>query len=108
MTDLAETPKPPYYAVIFTSIRTDIEDDEYGEMADRMLELARQQPGYLGVEYARTPGDAGITVSYWEDEASIRAWRDHAEHQVAQKLGRSKWYKSFALRIARVEEARII
>ena len=108
MNELAGTPNPPYYAVIFTSVRTDMEEREYGEMADRMMELAEKQPGYLGVEHARTPGSAGITVSYWQDEDSIRTWRDHAEHRVAQQHGREKWYKSFALRIAKVEDARIM
>ncbi len=106
MSDLASTPDPPYYAVIFTSVRTEVEQAEYDAAADRMMELARQQPGYLGVEHARTPGGPGITVSYWADEASINAWRDHAEHQQAQTAGREKWYDSFALRVARVESAR--
>lgn len=75
-------------------------------MADRMLELAALQPGYLGVEHARTPGETGITVSYWTNEESIRNWQQNAEHLGAQKLGRQKWYKSFALRVARVERAR--
>lgn len=106
MSPLAGTPDPPYYAVIFTSIRTEIEDEQYAAAADRMLELAAQQPGYLGVEHARTPGSTGITVSYWTDEASIRNWQQNAEHLAAQKAGRDKWYQSFTLRIAKVERAR--
>lgn len=106
MTDLAVTPDPPYYAVIFTSVRTDIEAAEYSAAAERMLELAAQQPGYLGVENARTPGSTGITVSYWADRESINAWRQNAEHLTVQKSGREKWYESFALRIAKVEHAR--
>ncbi len=106
MSGLASTPKPPYYAVIFTSLRTDIEHAEYDAAAMRMMELAEQQPGFLGVEHARTPGAHGITVSYWSDEAAIKAWRAHAEHLEAQAAGRERWYKSFALRIARVESAR--
>lgn len=106
MSELASTPEPPYYAVIFTSVRTDVEDEQYAAAADRMLELAAQQPGYLGVEHARTPGGAGITVSYWADEDSIKAWRDHAEHQETQAAGRERWYDCFALRIAKVQSAR--
>lgn len=106
MSPLPGTPDPPYYAVIFTSIRTGIEDEEYVAAAERMLELAAQQPGYLGVEQARTPGSTGITVSYWTDEASIRNWQQNAEHLAAQKAGRDKWYESFSLRIAKVERAR--
>lgn len=106
MSELAATPEPPYYAVIFTSVRTDAEHAEYDAAAARMVELAEQQAGFLGMEHARTPGGASITVSYWADEASIKAWRDHAEHREAQAAGRERWYESFALRIAKVESAR--
>lgn len=99
---IARTPDPPYYAVIFTSVRTDTEDG-YASMAGLMVELAARQPGYLGVEHA---GERlGITISYWADEESIRAWKANAEHQLAQKYGREKWYASFALRVAKVERA---
>lgn len=100
MSPIARTPEPPYYAVIFTSLRTE-GDDGYGEMAARMLELASTQPGFLGVESARE--DVGITVSYWSDLGSIRKWKANLEHQEAQKLGREKWYSSFKTRISRVE-----
>jgi len=100
----AKTPPTPYYAVIFTSVRTDV-DGGYGDMAERMVELARQQPGFLGVESARSPsGDrTGITVSYWTDLEAIRAWKANAEHLVAQRQGRESWYAHYRVRIARVE-----
>ena len=102
---LAQTPEPPYYAVIFTSLRTP-GDQGYGETADRMMELAVQQPGFLGVESVRDPQTGlGITVSYWKDEASIAAWRAHGEHREARERGRSTWYSDFELRVARVERA---
>lgn len=97
---ISKTPKPPYYAVIFTSVRTD-GDLGYAEMADRILELASQQDGFLGAESARN--EIGITVSYWRDQESIRKWRDHLEHSIARERGRKEWYKSFKTRIARVE-----
>lgn len=97
---IAPTPEPPYYAVIFTSLRTD-GDQGYGAMADRMAELAAQQPGYLGAESARD--GLGITVSYWRDLASIRAWKAHSEHLLAQQTGRNQWYADYRVRIARVE-----
>ena len=100
MTLIANTPKPPYYAVIFTSHRTD-DDNGYGQMADRMVELASKQPGFLGIESARE--DVGITVSYWSDLESIKQWKANAEHQVAQRLGHEKWYSSFKTRISKVE-----
>ena len=97
---IAQTPQPPYYAVIFTSLRTDV-DDNYGNMADAMVELAKQQPGYLGIESARD--GLGITVSYWESLEAIRNWKETAQHQVAQKLGKEKWYTAFKTRICKVE-----
>ncbi len=98
--DIANTPPAPYYAVIFTSLRTAV-DEGYGDMADKMVALAAQQPGFLGVESVRD--GLGITVSYWKDLESIRAWKAHAEHQVAQQLGHKKWYAAFRMRIAKVE-----
>lgn len=100
MTSIADTLPPPYYAVIFTSIRTE-DDNGYAAMADRMLELAAQQPGFLGVESARD--GLGITVSYWADLESIRQWKQHPEHQKAQQLGLERWYAACKTRIARVE-----
>ena len=100
MSDIANTPKPPYYAVIFSSHRTD-GDNGYGEMAERMAELAAQQPGYLGMESARE--GLGITVSYWDSLEAIRNWKKNAEHKEAQRLGHQQWYSSFRVRIAKVE-----
>ncbi|MFL9693911.1 antibiotic biosynthesis monooxygenase family protein [Aeromonas veronii] len=97
---IANTPEPPYYAVIFTSLRTD-EDAGYGAMAERMVELAQRQSCFLGMESARD--GVGITVSYWRDLESIRNWKAELEHKEAQRLGREKWYSAFKTRIARVE-----
>jgi heme-degrading monooxygenase HmoA len=97
---IANTPPAPYYAVIFTSVRTNV-DEGYGDMARRMVELAAQQPGFLGVESARE--EVGITVSYWKDLESIKAWKANAEHREAQALGRSSWYAEFKTRICKVE-----
>ena len=99
---IAATPEPPYLAVIFSSQRMP-GDQGYAAMAERMVELARAQPGFLGVESARDAEGFGITVSYWKDEASIAAWKAHAEHAVAQRLGRDRWYGAFRLRVCRVE-----
>lgn len=98
--DIARTPAPPYYAVIFTSLRTE-GDNGYDQMAQRMVELAMQQPGYLGLETARE--GLGITVSYWDSLEAITAWKAVAAHLVAQRLGREKWYASFQLRVCKVE-----
>jgi heme-degrading monooxygenase HmoA len=103
MTSFAGTPAPPYYAVIFTSQRTDADDMPYHVMAERMLELAKQQPGYLGVESVRDANGVGITVSYWQDLESIRNWREASEHRVAQAAGKEKWYECYQARICRVE-----
>ena len=88
MSSIARTPPPPYYAVIFTSIRTE-GDRGYAEMAARMVELAARQPGFLGVESARE--ELGVTVSYWRDLESIKQWKAQAEHMEAQRLGREQW-----------------
>ena len=99
---IAPTPEPPYFAVIFSSQRTD-GDQGYGAMAERMVELAREQPGFLGVESARDAEGFGITVSYWQDESAIATWKTQTEHAVAQRLGRDRWYADFQLRVCRVE-----
>lgn len=97
---IAKTPEPPYYAVIFSSHRTD-GDNGYADMAQRMVELASEQPGFLGMESARE--HVGITVSYWESLEAIRHWKQHAQHQEAQRLGHQIWYSSFRIRVAKVE-----
>lgn len=103
---LADTPEPPYTAVIFTSRRAEGDDGAYGAMAERMVELAAAQPGFLGVESARDPDSRwGITVSYWADDASARAWKQVAEHLEAQRLGRERWYEAYEVRVARVERS---
>lgn len=101
---IADTPAPPYYAVIFTS-RHGEDTEGYGEMAERMVELAATMPGYLGIESVKNTEGHGITVSYWKDEESIRAWKANAEHRAAQETGQTRWYKEYALRVARVERA---
>lgn len=100
MTEIANTPAPPYYAVIFSSYRSG-NDQGYAEMAKRMATLAAEQPGFLGMESARD--GIGITVSYWANLDAIKRWQQHAEHREAQRLGREQWYSDFKVRIARVE-----
>lgn len=100
----ARTPAPPYYAVIFSSQRTP-GDDGYAAMADRMVELAALQPGFLGVESVRGADGFGITVSYWRDEAAIAAWKADVEHVAAQEQGMRRWYAHYELRVAKVERA---
>jgi heme-degrading monooxygenase HmoA len=97
-------PKPPYYIVAFANQRRD-GDNGYGDMADRMVELASQQPGYLGIESARGADGFGITNSYWTDEAAIRAWKAEVDHLEAQRKGRADWYKAYAVRVGKIERA---
>lgn len=105
----ANLPEPPYYSVIFSSLRSNADAAAsatgYGAMAERMLELAATQPGYLGVESARGADGFGITVSYWESLEAIAAWKAQAEHRVAQEQGKREWYADYQLRIGRVEMA---
>jgi heme-degrading monooxygenase HmoA len=93
--------KTPYYAVIFTSIRTDF-DDNYAEIALKMETLAKQQLGFLGVQSARN--EIGITVSYWESLEAIANWKQNLDHLDAQILGKQKWYENYVVRIAKVEK----
>jgi heme-degrading monooxygenase HmoA len=101
----AQTPPPPYYAVIFTSQRRDNDPAGYADAAERMLALVATQPGFLGVESVRNADGLGITVSYWESEQAIVAWRDNAEHAAARAKGHSTWYAALTTRVARVERA---
>jgi heme-degrading monooxygenase HmoA len=103
MEGLATTPDPPYFAVIFSTVRNEKPGDQYDLTAAAMMKLAAQQPGFLGVETAHD--DVGITVSYWTDEASIAAWKRDADHAFAQYEGRTRWYDAYELRVARVERA---
>ncbi len=96
-------PNPPYYAVIFVNQRTEDDGDGYGTMADRMVELAQQQEGYLGVESVREDSGKGITVSYWKTMDAIKSWKADVEHCEARKLGKDKWYEDYQLQIAKVE-----
>jgi heme-degrading monooxygenase HmoA len=97
----ATTPTPPYYAVIFTSHQAN--DEGYAETSERMNELARQQPGFLGIESVRGDDGLGITVSYWSDLESIRAWKSNAEHLAAQGRGKREWYSGYFTRVCKVE-----
>jgi heme-degrading monooxygenase HmoA len=104
MSRFAPRPEPPYYAVIFTSQRTD-GDHGYDKTADRMVELVQQQAGFLGAESTRDESGLGITVAYFRTLDDITAWRRHTEHAAARNQGRAQWYSHYELRIARVERA---
>ncbi|GAA3123960.1 antibiotic biosynthesis monooxygenase [Streptomyces rectiviolaceus] len=108
--------EPPYYVVVFTSVRTEPDDgddgdggdggdDGYDETGARMDELVASVPGFLGTESARTPGGLGITVGYFRDEEAIKRWREDAEHRTAQKRGRGEWYEKYVVHVAKVERS---
>lgn len=99
---IANTPKPPYVAVVFTSLRTSV-DEGYAVTSEEMVAMAQGQPGFLGVESSRGEDGLGITVSYWKDAESVRAWKTVAEHRTAQRLGREKWYSAYRTRVCMVE-----
>jgi heme-degrading monooxygenase HmoA len=102
MSKISKTPEPPYYAVIFTSQRTE-GDNGYEQMGERMFELTSQQPGFLGAESVRDQDGFGITVSYWESLESIRNWKENLEHKVAQDRGKAVWYERFMTRVCKIE-----
>ncbi|MEV8318031.1 antibiotic biosynthesis monooxygenase [Streptomyces sp. NPDC059900] len=96
--------EPPYYAVVFTSLRTEA-DEGYADTSDRMEELVTAVPGFLGIESARTPGGLGITVGYFRDVDAIKQWSGNAEHRTAQKRGRGEWYEKYVVHVAKVERS---
>jgi heme-degrading monooxygenase HmoA len=101
---IANTPKPPYYAAIFSSVRASGDDPAYDTMGERMVALASEQPGFLGFEFgADTPERFGLFVSYWRADSDIARWKQLGEHLQAQELGRSRWYDAYKIRVARVE-----
>ncbi|MFF3643040.1 antibiotic biosynthesis monooxygenase family protein [Streptomyces sp. NPDC002564] len=96
--------EPPYYAVVFSSVRT-AGDHDYAATAARMDELVADVPGFLGTDSAGTPGGLGITVSYFRDEEAVAAWRSNVEHRAAQRRGRADWYETYVLHVAKVERS---
>ncbi len=102
---LARTPEPPYYAVVFTSRRTPEDDAGYAKMSEEIEALVKRQPGYLGMESVRGEDRVGITVAYFTDPESIRAWKQQEDHRIAQRLGREKWYQAYSIRVCKVERA---
>lgn len=97
--------EPPYYAVIFNSHRTEVEDG-YHEMNEKLFALAEKQTGYLGMNSFRNADGVGVSILYWKTLEDIKAWGQHPEHLIAQKLGREKWYHSYRIRICKVERER--
>ncbi len=103
MTYISQTPKPPYYAVIFTSINADVDHTEHTELYGRMVELAESYDGYLGIEPSRNPDGTGLAAIYWKDRESIQAFARDPEHMIAKQKGRDIWYSHYMIRICKVE-----
>ena len=99
---ISKTPPPPYYAVIFVSTLTETHEG-YSEAADRMVELAETQQGYLGIETVRDESGLGVSISYWTDLESIKNWKHNSEHLAVQQQGKAKWYNEYITRICKVE-----
>ena len=100
---IASDPESHYYAVIFTSTLSGQDRETYSQIGQRMEDLARDQPGFLGIESTRNAQGLGITISYWKTKQAIQEWKLHAEHVMAREMGRSTWYNHFHVRIAKVE-----
>lgn len=101
---IAATPKPPYYAAIFSSVRTPGDDEAYLAMGEKMAILATQQPGFIGFEFgADTPARFSLFVSYWQNDTDIKNWKAIGEHLEAQRMGRERWYQTYKIRIAKIE-----
>lgn len=102
MSKIAKTPKAPYYAVIFTSIRT-LEENGYGKVADELMDMVSRQEGFLGAESVRNTEGFGMTISYWDSLDSINKWKKNDPHMKAKELGRKMWYSQYMIRICKVE-----
>lgn len=102
MSRFAPLPKPPYYAVMFSSQKSE-NSQGYDDMAKLVVELAETMNGYIGHESSRDQTGFGITISYWHSEDAIKAWHTNAKHQIAQKLGKERWYDHYVVRVAKVE-----
>lgn len=103
--NIVETPKPPYYAVMFSTVMADVSPEsitEYEEMASLMLKMASNKDGFLGFESAR--GEIGISISYWRDLEAIKEWKNNEVHKIAQRKGKTEWYSKFIVRVAKVEK----
>lgn len=96
--------EPPYYAVVFTTVRTE-DQSGYSETSARMEEMVKEVPGFLGMDHAQTPGGLGITVGYFRDADALTEWRNNAEHRAAQKRGQAEWYQNYTLHVAKVERS---
>jgi heme-degrading monooxygenase HmoA len=102
---VASTPKPPYYAVVFTSVNAPVDHTEHVAMYHRLVKIAESYEGYLGIEPARNGDGTGVAVVYWKDLESIAAWARDPEHVVAKRRGRENWYSHYMIRICKVERA---
>jgi heme-degrading monooxygenase HmoA len=100
---ISATPKPPYYAVVFTSINADVDHTEHVAMSARMVELASKYDGFFGIEPARNGDGSGVAVSYWRDMDTIAKWARDPEHIIAKRKGQEIWYSHYMIRICRVE-----
>jgi heme-degrading monooxygenase HmoA len=99
-----ETPKPPYYAVVFTSLNAaDVDHTEHTRMYHRLAKIAETCDGHLGIEPARNGDGSRVAVIYWKDLNSIAAFGRDPEHLIAKKKGRESWYSQYMIRIFKVE-----
>ncbi|GAB5465198.1 MAG: antibiotic biosynthesis monooxygenase [Candidatus Kapaibacteriales bacterium] len=103
---IANTPEPPYYAVVFTaklnSLISESEND-YTSTLNQLRSEVENLPGFLGME--STGKEDEITVSYWKDIDDIRNWQTNKEHFIAKKKGIREWYDSYKVRICKVEKS---
>ena len=102
MKKISPSPSPPYICAVFTSIRTNI-DEGYEEMNNLLFNEIKNIDGYIGNEAFRDKDGFGVNVSYWKDLVSLKKWKNNQLHKKAQKLGKTKWYKEYKLRICKVE-----
>ena len=79
--------------VLFRSRLTPEAANGYGAMAEQMSKLARSSPGFIAEKGFVAEDGERLTVVWWENEETLKQWRNNAEHLIAQKTGREKWYE---------------
>jgi len=95
----------PKYAVIFRTESTGKHVEEYAKLSSRLLEIAKDLPGFCGIETVKDSGGRGISVSYWTDENSIQKWKQHTEHLIAQERGKKLFYRSYSIEVCSINRA---
>ena len=92
------------YAVIFEVYPSESGKSKYLDIASELRKFLLDRPGFISIERFQSFSEEGkiLSLSFWEDEESIEAWRNLLEHRNAQQLGKDKLFNSYRIRVAEV------